>query len=240
MKTNARPFHTLKSSIADKRGAAMIEFAYGLPIFLAFGFCCLEVANLAIARMRISQVAMSLADNAARVGTSNGMSAKKVFESDIYDIFEGARQQSGTLNLNGRGRMILSSLQRNASDGQWIAWQRCIGSKTTFTPSYGTAGTGRTVTTYAGMGPAGAQIQAPAGGAVMFIEIAYDYRALVEPVARGMTYFGLNTNNQTLLYRSAFIVRDARVLGTSTVSARTSAEDYGLFQDATPRVRLDC
>jgi hypothetical protein len=225
--------------IAEKRGVALIEFAYGLPIFLAFGFCCIEVANLATTRMRLSQITLQLADNASRVGTSNGLMNKRVFESDIYDIFEGARLQSGTLNLNQRGRMIISSLQRNAAGGQWIAWQRCMGSKTSYAPTYGSAGTGRTVTTYAGMGPAGSEVQAPAAGAVMFVEVAYDYRALVEPVARGMTYFGMNTNNQTLVYRAAFIVRDPRVLGLSTAST-TTAEDYGLFQDATPRTRLTC
>jgi hypothetical protein len=216
----------------------MIEFAYGLPIFLAMGFCCMEIANLAITRMRLSQLTLALADNAARVGTSNGLMNKRVFESDIYDIFEGARLQSGTLDLQARGRMVVSTLQRNAAGGQWIAWQRCLGAKP-FTPSYGVAGTGRTNTSYPGMGPSGREVQAPAGGAVMYIEIAYDYRALIEPIAQGMTYFGLNTNNQTILYRAAFIVRDPRVLGTSTATT-TTAEDYGLFQDATPRTRLTC
>jgi hypothetical protein len=231
---------TSKAFAADKSGVALIEFAYSLPVFLGFAFCALEVANLTTARMRISQIAMTLADNAARIGVNSGLSQKQVFESDVYDSFEAVRQQAGSLNLYGRGRIVLSSLQRNAGGGQWIAWQRCIGSKTTFTPSYGAAGTGRTVNTYAGMGPAGREILAPAGGAVMFVEIAYDYRALIEPVARGMSYFGLNTNNQTLLYRAAYIVRDPRVLGDSAVNAATTAEDHGLFQDSPALTRLTC
>jgi Flp pilus assembly protein TadG len=224
---------------ANKSGVALVEFAYSLPVFLGFAFCALEVANLTTARMRVSQIAMTLADNAARVGANSGLSQKQVFESDVYDIFEAVRQQGGSLDINGRGRIVLSSLQRNAGGGQWIAWQRCTGSKT-FSSSYGAAGTGRTVNTYAGMGPAGSQLQAPAGGAVMFVEIAYDYRALMEPIAQGMTYFGMNVNNQTLLYRAAYIVRDPRVLGDSSVNAATAAEDHGLFQDATPLTRLTC
>lgn len=230
---------TFKALTADKSGVALIEFAYCLPVFLGFAFCALEVANLTTARMRVSQIAMTLADNAARIGANTGLSQKKVFESDVYDSFEAVRQQAGSLNLYGRGRIVLSSLQRNAAGGQWIAWQRCIGSKS-YTPGYGAAGTGRTVTTYAGMGPAGREIQAPASGAVMFVEIAYDYRALIEPIAQGMTYFGLNTNNQTLVYRAAYIVRDSRVLGDSAVTAATTAEDYGLFQDAPALTRLTC
>jgi hypothetical protein len=228
-----------KAFTADKSGVALIEFAYSLPVFLGFAFCALEVANLTTARMRVSQIAMTLADNAARIGVNSGLSQKQVFESDIYDSFEAVRQQAGSLDLYGRGRIVLSSLQRNAGGGQWIAWQRCIGSKT-FSSSYGAAGTGRTVNTYAGMGPTGREIQAPAGGAVMFVEIAYDYRALIEPVARGMSYFGLNTNNQTIIYRAAYIVRDPRVLGDSAVNAATTAEDHGLFQDSPALTRLTC
>ena len=237
MKLTTITLHKVRNVIANKSGVALIEFAYCLPVFLGFGFSALEVANLTTARMRVSQIAMTLADNAARVGVNSGLSEKKVYESDIYDIFEGIRQQSGSLNLESRGKIILSSLQRNASGGQWIAWQRCIGSKT-FSPSYGVAGTGRTVTTYAGMGPAGSEIKAPVSGAVMYVEIAYDYRALIEPIAKGMTYFGMNTNNQTLLYRAAFIVRDPRVLGSSAVAAATNTEDHGLFQDSPAVTRL--
>jgi Flp pilus assembly protein TadG len=237
MKMTTNAVRKCKSIVANKSGVALVEFAYCLPVFLGFGFCALEVANLATARMRVSQIAMALADNATRIGVNTGISEKKVFESDIYDIFEGVRQQSGSLNIEARGKIILSSLQRNASGGQWIAWQRCTGSKS-FSSSYGAAGTGRTGTAYTGMGPAGSQIQAPAGTAVMFVEIAYDYRALVEPIAQGMTYFGMNTNNQTLLYRAAFIVRDPRVLGNSAVAAATAAEDHGLFQDSPAVTRL--
>jgi Flp pilus assembly protein TadG len=239
MTTTSTSFTKFKAIVSEKSGAALIELAYILPVFMGFGACMLEVANLTTTRMRVSQIAMTLADNAARVGVNSGLSQKQVFENDIYDILEGARQQSGSLNLNGRGRIVLSSLQRNATGGQWIAWQRCTGSKS-FTPSYGTAGTGRTVNTYAGMGPTGGEIQAPAGGAVMYVEIAYDYRALMEPIAQGMTYFGMNLNNQTLLYRAAYIVRDPRVLGDSTVNAATATEDHGLFQNATPLTRLTC
>lgn len=235
----ARLGQSFKTFAANKSGVALIEFAYSLPVLLGFGFGALEVANLTTARMRVSQITMALADNAARIGVNTGGSQKQVFENDIYDTFEAARQQAGTLNLYGRGRIVLSSLQRNTAGGQWIAWQRCIGSKS-FTPSYGAAGTGRTVTTYAGMGPTGSEIQAPAGGVVMFVEIAYDYRALIEPIAQGMTYFGMNTNNQTLLYRAAFIVRDPRVLGDSSVNAATTTEDHGLFQNTPALTRLTC
>jgi Flp pilus assembly protein TadG len=222
----------------DTAGLALIEFAYGLPILLALGLGGVEIANLSVTRMRISQIGMAVADNAARVGTSNGLALKRVFESDVYDIFEGARVQGLPIQFQQRGRVVLSSLQQNTSGSQWIAWQRCWGNKT-YSSSFGTAGTGRTTTTFTGMGPATNRIAAPAGTAVMFVEVAYDYDAIVQPFAQGLQYFGLNVDNQVLTYRAAYIVRDPRQLGTSTAST-TTAEDYGLFQNTPALTRQTC
>lgn len=229
---------TIRALRRDTAGLALIEFAYGLPILLALGLGGIEIANLSVTRMRISQIGMAVADNAARVGTSNGLALKKVYESDIYDIFEGARVQGLPIDFKRRGRVILSSLQQNASGAQWIAWQRCYGDKS-HSSTFGTAGNGRTNNTFAGMGPTGNKIVAPPSTGVMFVEIAYDYNPLVEPFARGLQYFGLNVSGQVLTYRAAYIVRDPRELGVSTETT-TTTEDYGLFQDAAPLARLTC
>ena len=117
--------------------------------------------------------------------------------------------------------------------------QRCFGNET-WTSTYGTAGTGKTGTTFTGMGPAGTQIQAPANKQVMFVELAYDYDPVVEPFAQGLQYFGLRVDNQVLTYKQAFIVRDPRTPGNSTITARTAAEDFGLFQNTPAVTRRDC
>lgn len=228
----------LRALRRDTTGLALIEFAYGLPVLLCLGLSGVEIANLSITRMRISQIGMAVADNAARVGATNGLALKKVYESDIYDIFEGARVQGTPITFKERGRVIVSSLQQNTSGAQWIAWQRCYGNKV-YASTFGNAGDGRTTTTFAGMGPSGNKIAAPAGTAVMFVEVAYDYKAIVEPFAKGLQYFGLNVDNQVLTYRAAYVVRDPRQLGTSTATT-TTAEDYGLFQNSPALTRLTC
>lgn len=224
----------------DAAGMALIEFAYGLPVLLALGLGGMEIANLAIIRMRLSQIGMMVADNMARVGEDNGTSQKRLFESNINDVFEAARIQGAPVDLVNRGRVIVSSLQQNASGGQWIAWQRCYGAKTNYTSAYGGAGTGRTVTTFAGMGPAGGEIAAPPSNIVMFVEVAYEYKAIVEPFAQGLQYFGLRVNNQVIRYKSAFIVRNPRTRGDSTIAARTATMDYGLEQNSPAVTRNDC
>jgi len=230
----------LRTLRGDSAGLALIELAFGLPVLLALGFSGMETANMAVTRMRLSQLSMMAADNMARVGQDDGTSEKRLFESDINDVFEAVRIQGAPIDFVNRGRVIVSSLQQNASGGQWIAWQRCYGVKAEYTSSYGAAGNGRTVTTLAGMGPAGAEIKAPSGAIVMFVEVAYDYRAIVAPFAQGLSFFGLLVNNQVIRYKSSFIVRNARKRGDSTIAAATSTMDYGLEQNSPAVTRRTC
>ena len=230
---------TLRALLKSTSGVALIEFGYSAPLLLGIGFGGIEICNLQVTRMRVSQLGMAVADNAARVGENNGLALKKVYESDILDTFEAARIQGAPIDFTNRGRIIVSSLQQNAAGGQWIAWQRCYGNKT-WPSSYGVAGNGKTGTSFAGMGPAGEQITAPASNAVMFVEVAYDYKAIVEPFAKGLQYFGLRVDNQTIKYKAAFIVRDPRQLGVSTVANTTTAEDFGLFQNTPAVTRKTC
>jgi Flp pilus assembly protein TadG len=228
----------LKAVLRDTSGVQMIEFAYALPVVLGIGLGGVEISNLTVTRMRISQIGAMVADNAGRVGENNGIALKKVYESDVNDIFEAARIQGAPIDLQNRGRIIVSSLQQNSSGGQWIAWQRCYGAKS-WNSSYGVAGNGKTGTSFAGMGPSGQQIQAAPSTAVMFVEIAYDYDAMVEPFAQGLQYFGLRVDNQVLTYKQAFIVRDPRELGNSTLTT-TTALDAGLYQNTPAVTRRTC
>lgn len=229
----------LKTLLCDTKGLALIEFAYGLPILLGIGLGGVEIANLAVTRMRVSQIGMMVADNTARVGESDGMALKRVFEADINDVFEAARIQGEPIDFVNRGRVIVSSVQQNASGGQWIAWQRCYGAKN-WPSSYGTNGNGKSGTSFDGMGTPGKKSRAPAGNALMFVEIAYDYKAMVEPFAQGLQFFGLRVDNQVITYKGAFMVRDPRKLGDSNVAATTDNEDFGLFQNTPAVSRKNC
>lgn len=203
MKPAATPFAAaLRKLRSDVSGMAMIEFAYALPLMLVLGGYGIEMANLATVNQKISQSALALADNMSRVGAESALSTVQIRESDINDSFIGLTRQTGALNLTSNGRVILSSLEQNASGGQWIHWQRCIGTKS-LASSYGAQGTGATGTSFAGMGSASARITAPPGSAVMFVEVTYDYRALF-----GTMFFPA----RTIRYEASFVVRDNRDL----------------------------
>jgi hypothetical protein len=183
-------------------GLAMVEFAFAAPLVLGMGMLGTDTASLVIAHLQISQIAMQVADNASRVGEQDVLTARKVFEYDVNETFVGAEKMGENIRIFNQGRIIISSLQRNSQGGQWIAWQRCRGAKQ-YNSSFGVEGAGATGTSFPGMGVAGRYITASQGTAVMFVEIAYDFRSLTP-----MNVF----NNQTIVYTAAFNVRDNRDL----------------------------
>ena len=195
----------LRRLARDDRAIALSEFALASPLILMLGMVGVESSNLALVHMRVSQIAANLADTTSRVGQDSVLSLKQIRETDINDAFQAVRLQSGNYNITTYGRVILSSLETNASNGQYIRWQRCVG-KLNVTSSYGVAGNGATGTSFPGMGPSGAEIKAPNGQAVMFVEIQYDYQPLISN-----RFFGPKRIKTT----SAFIVRDPRDLSSA-------------------------
>lgn len=183
-------------------GVALVEFAYTAPLILGMGLLGSETAYFTITHLRVSQVAMQVADNASRVGEMDTLIARRVFERDINEVFVGAEKYGENFNLLDNGRIIVSSLQQNAEGGQTIRWQRCRGAKQ-FNSSFGLEGAGATGTAFTGMGAANQQIQASPGTAVMFVEVSFDYQALTP-----FTMF----DGREIRYTAAFNIRDQRDL----------------------------
>lgn len=171
-----RPSSNLRRDVS---AVAMLEFAYALPIFLTMGLGGAELANYITTKMRISQVALHLADHAARMGTGSLLAAKSVSETDINDVLIGAGLQAAELNLYGKGRVIISNVEPvanpNTTDRYKITWQRCRGSGSY--PSNRYAYTGQT--NMAGVGPTGRKVESPDGSATLFVEVYYRYQPIV-------------------------------------------------------------
>ncbi|MDG6079217.1 pilus assembly protein [Erythrobacter litoralis] len=167
-----------------------------VPLFLTLVLTGLELANLALSHMRVSQMAMSVADNAGRVTAG-------IDEANIHEVFAGAEVIGEGLNFKPHGRMVLSSLEDNrqtndARRGQTIRWQRCWGEDRAVKPAYGKEGDGaNNASLKDGLG-SGARITAATGTAVMFVEVEYKYQPLVSTA-----FF----DPPTIRYESAFNVR---------------------------------
>jgi len=212
-------------------GISTMEFALGMPLLLGFGGYGVEMSNLAITNMRISQYALQVADNASRIGVNSGLATFQLREGDINDVIQGLRLFSAGSHLTQFGRVTISSLeniQQSYADGngndtapvQRIHWQRCIGQRggdadPGFDSSYGTTNVNAAspasgdLPTQAnagtdkpgGMGETGQEINAPEGMGVIFVEVNYQYQPL----------FGtLFVNPTKLHYTASVIVRDKR------------------------------
>ncbi len=216
--TYTRQVPLVRSLWVNQHGATVIEFALVTPLLLVLGLGGIELANLAITQMRLGQAAGALADNASRVGDSDLLESSTVYEKDINDLFIGLDVQSGgSLDIFEDGRVILSSLERNSSGGQWIHWQRCMGKRQAI-GAYGSEGTGATGTGFKGMGPPGSEVKAPNGSAVMFVEITYEYQPLI-----GGSFVDWLEAPRVMHTQSAFLVRGMRDLnGPSQHSPPTS------------------
>ncbi|MEP3420748.1 MAG: hypothetical protein ABJN35_03370 [Erythrobacter sp.] len=193
---------SLKALRQDNSAVAMVEFAFSAPIVLGLGLLGTETAYFTITHMQVSQIAMQVADNASRVGESDILVARRVFEDDVNSTFVGAEKLGDSYDIFEQGRVILSSLQRNSDGGQWIAWQRCRGAKN-YASTYGTEGDGSSGTSFPGMGEAANRITASSGTAVMFVEVSYTY----EPITP-FEFYG----DTDIRYTAAFNVRDSRDL----------------------------
>lgn len=200
-------------------GLALIEFAFSLPIFMLLAMFGAEIAFLATANMRTSQVALMLADNASRLGqTDTNTLSPTITDSDINTVLRGASLQTKTLGMMQKGRIVVSSLERNASGGQTIRWQRCAGVYNRAS-MYGGEGKGASDNSLKGMGRGTALATAEPGSAVMFVEVFYRYKPLF-----GTTFM----SERILSQEAAMVVRDNRNLSA------------GLANDVEASKRMTC
>ena len=204
------PFGTIAESMRGLwrkvDGIALTEFAVVTPIFLSLGMIGYEVANLAVTKTRVSQIALSVADNASRLGqTNNTALAPTISENEVNAVLRGAEEQGKAISFIENGRIILSSLEYDeALDRQFIHWQRCYGEKD-FDSAYGNDSdkNGKSGARLEGMGEEDRRVTAPQGEAVMFVEVYYEYPAVFSNSLVG---------DITLREEAAFIIRDDRTL----------------------------
>lgn len=239
--------------VHDNRGLALIEFAIVTPVLLLLGLGGLELANYVSANLRISQIAMTVADNAGRVRTS-------IDEADINELMVGAKKIGEPIGFAANGRIILSDLEQrtNVTGGagatsstnpngyrQWVRWQRCAGALKAVS-SYGLPldvngaavtdigstvnddhGAVETKSLISGMGPSTNLISASTGTAVMVAEVVYVYQPIVP-----INYLG----NLTIKRLQAFNVRQRTSYSLRNDGARsgTSRSDCRLNLTAIP------
>jgi Flp pilus assembly protein TadG len=186
----------------DTSATSAIELGLATPLLMGLALTGTEVVALAIVHVKLNQLAITVADNASRAKQTQVNGAPQFREYDVNQVFRAAAIQAEDLVIPTNGRVILSSLQVNGSGGQWIAWQRCWG-KNTYASRYGTQGTGSTGTAFKGMGFTSPKMTADAGTAIMFVEVAYQYKPF---------FLGSLLTPKLIRKEAALYVRDDRDL----------------------------
>ena len=188
--------------LRNNSGTSALEFALVLPVLLTLGLYGSEVANMTSANQAVSQLALSVADNASRLGqTDNSGVTPTITEADVDAVMFGALKQGASLDIATRGKIILTSLEKDTATGkQYIRWQRCRGSLAK-NSLYGNQTTlnGLVGPVIAGVGTSTNKVTAKTRSAVMVAEVYYDYRGVTG------TMF---TSNFTMRREAAFIIRD--------------------------------
>lgn len=186
----------IKKLIKNTSGIALTEFALILPLFVFMVVGGMELAWEAVTRQKIQALASTSADNAAR---KRGV----IDETDISEIIAAIKINGEGLDFEEEGRIIISSVQRNAANnGNWIRWQRCFGKKSRAS-NYGTQGKGQNNSSFSSISD-DPNMRPPTGNAIIIAEIEYDHKPLVTDA-----YFG----QRTFTYETVQIVRDRQDLG---------------------------
>ncbi len=201
----------------DTSGISLVEFALVLPILLTLGLYGTELARMANTKMKVSQIALSLADNASRLGqTDNSGVTPTINENDVAAVLNGALRQGRSIDMETNGRIIISSLEYDdPSDRQFIAWQRCIGDLER-SSRYGDDEdeNGLIGDEIEGMGDGSEKITAASGQAVMFVEVHYTYSSLWD------NPFG--SGDGSFYEEAAFLIRDDRNLDPGLTGSEVS------------------
>lgn len=169
---------SLRALREDSSGIALVEFAAAAPFMLGIFLTATEITNYTIVKMRVSQIALQIADNGSRIGKDSLLTSPQISEMDINDLLTGAGAQASSLGLYAHGRVIVSSLEPvanpNTTSKFMIRWQRCRGLKNFTTPYGGGQGT----TNLANMGKPGQEVTTPDDAAVIYVQVVYDYQPL--------------------------------------------------------------
>lgn len=211
-----------KSLSRDTSGLALTEFAFAAPFLLLVGMLGIETVNFILVHQKASQVAVLVADSAAR-------KLVQVDELDVEEIFYGAHVSGAAVDLGANGRVILTMLTDNgrvgSSNGNWVRWQRCygeLGENENLQSRYGVEGDGELDNLLAdGIGAVGSEVKAFPGAPVNFVEVYLDYEPLI---GNGIT--DRLFQNQRIYYIAALMVRERN---NQTIGNQTSKADSEIW-----------
>jgi len=105
--------------LRDERGFAASEFALWLPVMILILFGCFEATRYILIHQKLDRAATQVADLVGQ--------AEALTNGQLDDIYNAAVEQMAPYDLDGEGKIIISSILGNGTNNQ-IMWQRTHGS----------------------------------------------------------------------------------------------------------------
>jgi hypothetical protein len=105
--------------LRDERGFAAAEFALWLPLMVLILFGCFEATRYILIHQKLDRAATQVADLVGQ--------AEALTNGQLDDIYNAAVEQMSPYDLDGEGKIIISSILGSGSTNQ-IMWQRTHGS----------------------------------------------------------------------------------------------------------------
>ncbi len=137
----------------------MIEFAFIVPILGTLVLAAVEFSNFVNINQRMERVANTVGDFAARDTV--------VSIADLGNFYAAARHIAAPKDLDASGRIILSTVEGDDTNGPQVLWQRTVGGSLSASSQVGAEGGNATL-------PAGLTVDE--GATVLVTEVYFDYQ----------------------------------------------------------------
>jgi len=116
----------------DRRGAALIELGFAVPVLVAILLGCFEASRYVLLHQKLDRAATSVADLVAQ--------QQALTTAQMCDLFDAARRLMTPYDLAAHGRVVVSSVHRPDETAATVAWQEQSAGAITVTSLVGTEG----------------------------------------------------------------------------------------------------
>jgi Flp pilus assembly protein TadG len=106
----------LRAFLTDRRGAALMEVAFSLPILMVLLTGTVETGIFLMLNQKLQHSAVAISDLTTR--------DEEISEATMTDIFNAAPQIMAPFEMDSRARVIVSAAGNDASGNPTIYWQR--------------------------------------------------------------------------------------------------------------------
>lgn len=116
----------------DRRGAILVEFAVALPVIIVIIIGGFDTGRYVLLHQKMDRAAATMADLVSR--------PTSISAAEIDIMFSAASELMQPFDLGTRGRVIVSSVSKEAGNAEQIDWQYAGGGSYTAVSQIGAAG----------------------------------------------------------------------------------------------------